>query len=63
MTVNFREVEVSKLSADLVEHLSNNQADVQVKIAALRAAADAIQQSVLIQALAVSIANILTPKS
>lgn len=62
MPTNFHEVEIAKLVANVVEHVSQIDVDVQVKMAGLRAAADVIQQAVVAQGLAIVLMNSLSPK-
>lgn len=59
--VDFKEVAVAELGLDLIKHLADNPADVAIKIAALRGAADMLQQTVVMQGFAANLANILLP--
>jgi len=55
-------LEIATLAAKLVEQVGAVDADIGVKIAALRIAADTLQSAVTMQAIAASLRNTLTPR-
>lgn len=58
----FQTAEVAMLVGDLVRHVATSDADIAVKIAALRAAADLLAQAASAAHLAAIIRQSLTPK-
>lgn len=60
--MTFNEVKVAELAVEILKALESNQADASIKIAALQTAAGAIQNSVLVQGFATSLAHLLAPK-
>lgn len=57
----FREVEISELALTIVRQMAETHGDIDIKIAALRAAADVLTQAVITRSLAASIASVLLP--
>lgn len=55
-------LEIATLAAKVVEHVGTVDADIGVKIAALRIAADTLQSAITMQAIAASLRNTLTPR-
>lgn len=60
--VDFREVEIAKTMATIVETLATQTGDIEIKIAALRAAAECLQQALQARTLSAMLAQTLLPK-
>lgn len=60
--IDFRESEIAKLSLVIVETLAQQQSEIDVKIAALRSAAECLQQAVHARTLTALMAQTLFPK-
>lgn len=60
--VDFREVEIARTATAIVENLSQQTGDIEIKIAALRAAAECLQQALQARTLSAMLAQTLLPK-
>jgi hypothetical protein len=63
MMDQFQSVAVAEMSLEILRQIATIEGDPAVKIAALRAAADTIQQSVLVAGLTAVMKQSLTPKN